>query len=132
MRGEGAGGPVPSPADAVERILRALATHIHPLMGRAGFHMLLQRALRKAQDAHPGLGMVSAPAEGDPYLPELEDATRDAPPEEAAAAAEAVIAELLGLLTRFIGTDITLELIQQSFPLLSDRTVAGTEETHDD
>lgn len=119
INAKGAADPTDPQLQAVEAVLRDLSARISPLMGGAGFQMLLERALTRAQEGHPQLARVEAVRDGDRYLVESAEAAVDAPVAENGAAAEAIISELIGLLARFVGADMAIGLVRQAFPELS-------------
>lgn len=135
LNGDGADQGAEETLRAVERVLSALARRIDPLIGSRGFQMLLQRALKQAQRAHPSLAPVRSERTADPYLTGLDEVAQIASPEEATAAAEAIVAELVGLLARFVGADMAIRLVRQSFPnvfLGGMQAGTGTEKLSDD
>lgn len=110
-------GPgVDARVDATQRVLAGLADRLSPLVGMAGFHLLLQRAIRRAQADHGWLSAVQPEAEEPQQLPGAADAVRDLAPEVVAAGTEAAVAELIGLIARFLGADMAIRLVRQSFP----------------
>jgi hypothetical protein len=118
-------------SQAAERVLQGLSERISPLVGSGGFHLLLQRALRRTCAEHPWLDALQIDP-GTPWkLPGMAEAARDVPPEEAEAAAQALLAELIGLLARFLGADMAVRMVRQSFPEITrgGDTGSGAEET---
>jgi hypothetical protein len=105
--------------ETTETLLDHLAKRITPLVGGGGFHLLLQRALKRAAGRHPWLVAIEIDKEAPGRLSGAADAAREVTTEDAAAAAEALLAELIGLLVRFLGADIALRLVRQSFPGVS-------------
>lgn len=133
LEGESADPSLEERLEGAERIVGALAARIQPLVGRDGFYMLLQRALKRAEASHPALGKVRADRDGEVHLEGLAEAGRGAGLEEATAAAEAIVAEVLALLARFIGADMTIRLVRQAFPeSFPGSKGEGTEELHDE
>jgi hypothetical protein len=102
--------------DAGERILQALSERLGLLVGTGGFHMLLERALKRAREEHRLLGNVRPDPHGGRMLGGLAEAVQDEDPEEVASAVEAVITELIGLVSRFLGADMAVRLVRQSLP----------------
>jgi hypothetical protein len=126
LDGQSAGHGADARAEAVERVLERLAARISPLVGTGGFVLLLQRSLRRTQGEHPWLGAVQAGSEAPWRLAGLAEAARKRPPEEAAAAAQAFLADLIGLLARFLGADMAIRLVRQSFPEVTRRRHKGS------
>jgi hypothetical protein len=116
LNGRNAAPGADAQAQAAELVLQRLAERISPLVGAGGFHLLLQRALRRTRAEHPWLDAVQIDPEMPWRLPGMAEAARDRPAAEAAAAAQALLAELIGLLARFLGADMAIGLVQQSFP----------------
>ena len=119
-----------SQVEAAERVLRRLSDRISPLVGSAGFALLLQRALKRARAEHPWLGAVHVDQETPWGLVGMVDVAREVTPDDAAAAAQALITELIGLVARFLGADMAIRLVRQSFPevTLGGDKGAGSEE----
>jgi hypothetical protein len=61
----------------------------------------------------------------------MAEAAGEVPPEEAQAAAQALLADLIGLLARFLGADMAIRMVRQSFPEITrgGNTGSGAEET---
>ena len=102
--------------EATQRVLAGLATRLSPLVGEGGFHLLLQRALKRSQAEHAWVGAIRPDATGPLTWPGLAEGVLDVEPEEVAAGTEAAIAELIGLVSRFLGADMTIRIVRQSFP----------------
>jgi hypothetical protein len=133
MTSQGADGTVEKSLATVETVLQTLGDRIAPLIGREGFHMLLQRALKRASDAHPHLHSVRVQRDAGSCLAGTAELGRDASPKEATAAVEAIIGEVVSLLARFVGADLTIQLVRQAFPELSGRKAKpSTENTEDE
>jgi hypothetical protein len=128
---EGTGPTVEERLDAARRVLLELVGRLGPLVGVGGFHLLLQRALKRATVEHPWLaGVETVPA--DPgLLGGAAESARGREPEEVAAALETIVAELIGLIARFLGADLAVRLVRQSFPEVAQGggTGSGSEET---
>lgn len=118
--------------ETLERVLRPLAERISPLVGTAGFQLLLSRALRRTQHRHPWLHAVRAGGGAGQQLSGWREAAPEVGTEPFAAAAEDVVAELIGLLARFLGADMAARLVRQAFPEIGSGTgAAGLEEMND-
>ncbi len=110
--------------EAVERICEKLRTHLSTRVGKDGFQTLLSRALILATIPYPHLSAVSIGPDG--ALEGLGQAfprsrrEPGSPPaiDEAADAAKALVASLLGLLITFIGEDLTLRILGAVWPNL--------------
>jgi hypothetical protein len=131
LNGQNGGLGADAQAEAAERVLQRLAERIIPLVGAGGFHLLLQRALRRTCAEHPWLGALQIGPDAPWRLPGMAEAAGSRPPAEAEAAAQALLAELIGLLARFLGADMAIQLVRQSFPEITrgGDTGSGAEET---
>lgn len=112
------GKPAPtSSSPAAFAICERLRPLLATLMGNAGFHTLLSRALAVAAPEIAWLRTVRVNAGGS--LEWLVGA--EAPPdaEEAVAGGGVLIAQLLGLLAAFIGENLTIRMIRETWPELS-------------
>lgn len=96
---------IPAEFRVAEKLRRPLST----LAGVAGFRILLVRALTLAKAQVPGLSPVRVKPDGS--LEGFSD-----PGDRAAEAGVVLIAELLGLLTAFIGEAFTLGLVRDVWP----------------
>lgn len=96
----------------VEKLRSPLAT----LMGKAGFRVLVSRALGLAGKEVPWLRTVHVKADG--ALEGWEELQPQLDPEEWRAGGLALIAQLLGLLVAFIGENLTLRLLREVWPKL--------------
>jgi hypothetical protein len=126
------GSRVDDRIDATHRVLAGLADRLSPLVGVGGFHLLFQRALKRAQGGHAWLSTIQPEATDPRMLSGLGEAVRGVQPEEVAAGMEDAIAELIGLIARFLGADMAIRLVRQSFPELlggGDRG-SGSQETN--
>jgi hypothetical protein len=119
---------------AADEVFRRLAERISLLVGSGGFHLLLQRALNQALREHPWLAGVQPGVEEPWRLAGLEEAARDADPAAVTAGLERAVAELVALVARFLGADMAIRLVRQSFPELTagGETGWGLEEATDD
>lgn len=119
-----AGGRV----EAAQEVLAGLAERISPLVGGGGVHLLLQRALKRSRREHPWLSEIRLEREVPWHLAGATEAAEALDPEEVASAAEAVLSELIGLVARFLGADMAIRLVRQSFPAASwEDNGSGTE-----
>lgn len=83
-------------------------------LGMSGFKALLTRALRQAELRHPLLRGVRVRSEGDPVLDGISELLAEHGPVAVAAALEAALEEMLGLLGRLIGDDMVARLLAQA------------------
>lgn len=101
---------------AADHILGSLQDELIRLIGPTGFHALLDRSFHRAA-AQQGLAVrtrpPSTPAD---YMRSFHDNMRSVPPNDLHDALIAVLAELLSLLTRLIGADITAGLVHRTWP----------------
>jgi hypothetical protein len=117
-----------TPMAAAERVLQGLAERLSPLVGVGGFQLLLQRALKRARAGHPALAAIQPDATVPWRLAGAAEGSRAEAGDEAAA--EAILAETIALITRFLGADMAIRLVLQDFPEATrDGTGSGSEET---
>jgi hypothetical protein len=113
MRGKASSAAkTPAAFLASAKLRPSLAT----LMGNAGFHALLSRALALASAEVPWLRAVHAKADGS--FEGLHELGGQRTPDEIVDAGIVVLAQLLGLLVAFIGEDLTLRLVREVWPKL--------------
>lgn len=102
--------------EAAERILAALQDEVVKLIGLTGFHALLDRSFQRAA-AHQGYTVrTPPPSPSADYLRNFRDTIHSIPVTDTHGAMVAVLTELLSLLTRLIGADITAGLVQRTWP----------------
>jgi hypothetical protein len=101
-----------APLDAAVRVIGELRLRLIRLAGVDGFRSLLSRALTLAKAEVPSLNMVSVRADGS--LEGFEGI--EASEAVAGQAGASLVAQLLELLTTFIGEALTLRLIRDSWP----------------
>ena len=90
-------------------VIEKLGPHFGALMGAAGFHALLSRALVLAGAEIAWLGQLHVKADGSfEGLNELESQAKS---EEISDAGIVLLARLLGLLVTLIGDELTLQLL---------------------
>ena len=99
-------------AAAAQRVLDDLRLHLTTLIGVAGFQALLSRGLALARADAPWLHSVRVGSAG--TLDGFAEAAREQPTEARTAGAEALVAQLLGLLVVFVGEDLTLRLVHEA------------------
>jgi len=102
----------PAAFAACEKLRRPLAT----LLGDVGFGALLSRALALAASEVKWLGVVHVDPGG--ALEGLAGPQATISPAESARGGVVLLAQLLGLLSTFIGSDLTLRLVREVWPKL--------------
>lgn len=120
--------PDASSVDAAVQVTAALHSQVGVMVGEHGFRLLVARAVTRAARQYPPVAEVRAVGDNDRFLTGLDAAVQASGEQEAAAAAHAIIAELVGLLMRFFGDEIALRLIRQSVP---DATLGSTLHSED-
>ena len=105
--------PAPSASNVCERLRPPLAT----LVGNAGFQALLSRALMVAAVEAAWLQAVRANANG--TLEWVADTGAPPGSREVAEGSVILVAQLLGLLTAFVGETLTLRMLREVWPELS-------------
>ena len=99
---------------AALRVYEKLRRPLFALIGVAGFQSLASRALTLAQTEAPGLSVVQVTADGSLQgLGELDQQIEKDLAEEGGAI---LIAQLLGLLSTFVGIAFALWLVQDAWP----------------
>jgi hypothetical protein len=102
-------------AEAAARANQRLRQHLCKLVGPAGFHALVSRALVLAKGEYPVLQGVTVNADGD--LSGMAAVPLDQNwQNEHLPALSAVLANFLWLLVTFIGDDLALRLVQDLWP----------------
>jgi hypothetical protein len=112
----GASPGMEGPAVAAEQACETLRLHLSKLVGQAGFHALMLRALTLTKAEFSWLEGVQADTEGS--LKGLQEAAGRRDAAEATEGSAAVLAHLLGLLVRLIGEALTLRLVRDAWPEL--------------
>lgn len=101
----------------MQQSCEALRPRITHLVGREGFRALLSRALALARSGFPWLTAVQVDAAGS--LTGLKGVLSEQEAAEGESGCAAVLAHLLGLLTAFIGAELTRQLVSSAWPELS-------------
>ncbi len=119
--GDGATVKTPAAFRACEKLRRSLTT----LVGPAGFHSVMARALTLATSEVPWLSDVQVKADGSLEIPaELKEQR------ESVKGGTALVAHLLGLLATFIGEALTLRLVQNVWPkIVFEKSPPGMEKS---
>ena len=102
---------------AAFHVFEKLRPYLATLMGNTGFHALLSRALAIANAEDPSLHSVHVKADGS--LEGLEELQAQVDPEEIAEGSVVLVAQLLALLVAFIGENLTLQMVRETWPKLS-------------
>ena len=96
------------------RVCEKLRQPLSRLAGVAGFRSLLSRALALTNDEARWMKAIQVKADGS--LEGLEEAQAQLSETEIAEGEVVLIAQLIGLLVTFIGEELTLRLVQESWP----------------
>jgi hypothetical protein len=96
------------------QVCEKLRTHLGTFMGAAGYRELMSCALPRAQAEIPWLGAVHVKADG--TLEGLEELNAKRNPDELFEGGLVLVAQLLGLLTAFIGETLTLRFVREVWP----------------
>ena len=99
---------------AAFRVCEKLRQPLSRLSGVAGFRSLLSRALALANDEVRWMKAIHVRADGS--LEGLDEAQAQLSETEIADGEIVLIAQLIGLLATFIGEELTLRLVQESWP----------------
>jgi len=123
-------GHAPTPTGDADQAVRACAKLRGPLTklaGAAGFASLLARALVLAQRQAPALAGLRVGADG--VLERPPENPQDSNTAESARQGGVIlVTELLGLLVTFIGTPLTLRLVQEAWPEASIKSLTSKTE----
>jgi len=106
----------PATGSAVFGVPEKLHRQLTALMGEAGFRSLLGRAVILASADLPSLRGVHVKADGS--LDGTAEFHAAFGPDEVLEGGVVVLARLLGLLVEFIGENITLRLVHETWPVL--------------
>ena len=112
---------------AAFRICQKLRPHLITLAGVEGFRSLLSRAVTLARSEAPLLAALRVNSDG--TFDFLDEAQPLFEGEEATHAGVLLVAELLDLLSSFVGKPLTLRLLGRAWPRLDYRQ--DNEETHE-
>ena len=99
------------------RVGEKLRPHLATLMGNAGFHALLSRALALANAEVAWLHAVHVRADGS--LEGLDELGAQVDSDEIFEGCVVLLAQLLGLLVVLIGENLTLRLVREAWPKLA-------------
>jgi hypothetical protein len=110
----------PDLVSAAEQSLLDLGAYLVGLVGTEGFQALLQSALNLAAAEFPPLSAVEARAWPAGRVIRLRRSVRRLQPAEADEALALIVGNLIWLLTRLVGRDVTLHLLSDLWPRISD------------
>jgi hypothetical protein len=102
------------------RVSHKLGSHLSRIIGREGLHTLVVRAVKLTARQMPTMNGVEVTEDGLLFLP---DGVRNLD----AAGVESLLEQTFGLLISFIGEDLTLRIVQESWPELHTYTAEETE-----
>jgi hypothetical protein len=112
----GDGGEAEAVLDAAEQVCRKLSGRLERLVTVVGYRALLGRALHLAGDEFPYLQGVRAGANEDACFDGLREKTEGVEPAMLHVALTTVFGTVIGLLTTFIGDDLTARLVREVWP----------------
>ena len=110
------GGKAEEQVAAAVRVYEKLRLQFATLLGTAAVQVLLTRSAKMTRDEFPGLAksaVVGSPTEFRAYLQAQEPGT-------ISAAAEALFAAFLTLITTFVGEQLTAEVLRRAWPALEE------------
>jgi hypothetical protein len=99
---------------AAFRICEKLRPQLTTLMGDGGYRTLLARALMLSKPEAPWLHGVRVNADG--FLEGFTEAADQVDPEQLAEGGVVLLSQLFGLLSAFIGQNLTLGLVTEAWP----------------
>jgi len=105
-------------AAAAVQVYVRLAARLEPLIGVAGMRALLARSAKLTAGERPRFAVLAfeTTASGPACEQQLQACFEREEPEELIAAASALYATLLGLLTSFIGEHLVWQVVRSAFP----------------
>jgi hypothetical protein len=104
---------------AAEAVLTGFHQAISPVVGTAGYEVLLGRAAILTAQQHEGLGPLTTPHQEPPTGKEI-DAALPEDPGAARMVAAALVCELLYYLARLVGWPLALSLLRAQWPTVVD------------
>ncbi len=110
-------------ATSLPHIFEELRSALISLVGVAGFEALLSRSFALAKGEVAWLGRVPTQAEG--TLGRLREAALVQSPEDLKRGCLELLTQFMGLLVTFIGEDLTVQIIQDSWSDLSSPPLNG-------
>jgi len=103
-------------AAAAERVCGRVSANLSRWFGTDGTNALFARAVVRAQAEHPALANVRYSRQSAVSLEGLAESARIHGAAAAAASVAAILTALIELLSRLIGQDIAMRLVEQSLP----------------
>jgi hypothetical protein len=100
---------------AFDVLCEQLWLRLRPLFGELAIKALFARSLHVSREEFPWLEGVTADAGDRCALEGLDSVSRDLPPHVLADGLAAILAHEIGLLSAFIGDDVVLPLVEQSW-----------------
>jgi hypothetical protein len=99
---------------AFELLCQRLWLRLRPMFGELALRALLARSLHVAQTEHPWLQGVTLDGSGCSFNG-IDTVSRDLPPHILADGLSAILTQKIALLSAFIGDDVVLPLVEQSW-----------------
>lgn len=120
----GSGGDAEEHAAAAVRVYETLSRALAPVIGAAGVRALFARSVRLASTEFPCLGEIpmtaEPPEDGVQVAERLVGCLRKLKPAAGSEVAAGLFAVLLGLMTKFIGERLVLQIVTTAFPALGE------------
>ncbi len=111
-----AGAPPADVAAALERVCTRLSRNLRDAMGPAGYDALLARAVARAEPAHPALTAACPRNAAEIHVDDLHASIETHGVPAATAAIEALLTAFIDILSRLIGEDMAIRLIDEDVP----------------
>lgn len=105
------------PVAPTEDMFRALAGELSRWFGPFGYHALFSRALAEAKRHHPALDNIRIRSAADPSLEGLAESVAGYGTDAVTEGIIAMLMAFIDLLSRLIGEDMALKLLDQPVPL---------------
>ena len=105
-------------SETMERVCQRLQQRLKLLIGTAGLYALFARALYLAKAEYPWLDVVEMEQDPDCSLKGLREAAEQQDSDEASKGFAAITANIISLLVTFIGEDIIMGLMYETWPEL--------------
>jgi len=103
-------------ADALHRTCDSVFTNVRATMGDDGCRALFGRAFSAARDQHPAIDALRVASDCEIPREQLLAAIETHGPAATTSAVEALLAALVDILARLIGTDMTLRILDPDTP----------------
>lgn len=101
---------------AAEAVYRRLHESLSRSIGEAGYLALVSRAMSSARERHSPLAMVALGSAPGPWLTGVDKSIAEYGNEAVTEAMIQALAELIELLSRFVGRTLAVRLIQRAWP----------------